>query len=615
MSTTPLRFPFAIRKETGIAVFLFAATLALFWPARGFDYVKLDDWAYVVENPMVAGGLRGEAIREAFATVHEQWWLPLLWISYMADVELFGPGPHGHHLVNVLLHAANAALLFWALFRMTGSRWRSAFVAALFAWHPLRVESVAWITERKDVLCGLFFMLALVAHAWLAERTRPLRAAAVFACMLLGAMAKSIVVVLPVLLLLLDYWPLGRGGEPWGRGAWSRWRPLLAEKTGLWFLAAVFVWLTLATHGAGGEGVRDNSWLNRLTLVAPNYAVYLGKFVWPAQLTVVNSPDVPTPWGVRGVALAGLLAVTVGAWRIRKRWPYWAVGWLWFLAALLPVVRGIRFDEQSAFSDRYTYLPSVGIGLLLAWGAGEVADRWRRLKIPVVVAAALALAACAVLTRAQLPWWRDSMALFQRAIRLAPESPVVQESLGKALVDAGQYDPGLALLERALSRRPRRALDHNYIGVVLQKRGDVQAALDRFDEAVRLDPRRPDFHNNRGNARLALGREDEAMAAYREALRLDPGHADANYNLGGRLAKAGRWEEARACYETSARAMPNRAWTWYRLGLVCEKLGRFGEARACVERALQIDPRLPEAGLVLMRLDLMKVRNANGASL
>lgn len=597
-------FP-AGRSAIVLAAVLFAVTLALFWPARNYDYVKLDDLAYVVEYPAVAGGLRGEAVRQAFATVHEQWWLPLLWISYMADVSLFGPGPYGHHLVNLLLHAANAALLFWALFRLTGARWRSALVAAFFAWHPLRVESVVWITERKDVLCGLFFMLALLAYARYAERPGRLRAAAVFAGMLLGAMAKSIIVVLPVLLLLLDYWPLGRGGEPWGRGAWVRWRPLLAEKSGLWFLGAVFVWLTLATHGAGGEGVRDNSWLNRLTLIAPNVAVYVEKIFWPARLTVVNSPDVPTPWSVRGLALAAVLAATAGAWRVRKRWPFLAVGWLWFLVALLPVVRGIRFDEQSAFSDRYTYLPSIGVGVLLAWGAGEIAGRWRRLKIPLVVAAALALGACAVRTRAQLPWWRDSLALFQRAWRLAPESPVVQESLGKALVDAGQTERGLALLEQALQRRPNRAPDHNYIGVALLKKGgDAQAALDRFDEAIRLDARQPDFHSNRGNALLALGREDEAVAAYEEALRLDPGHADANYNLGGRLAKAGRWEDARRCYDASVRAFPSRAWSWYRLGLVCEQLGRTAEARSCVERALEIDPQLPGAGLVLMRMRL-----------
>ena len=605
MSTTPLRFPFAIRKEIGIAVFLFAATLVLFWPARGFDYVKLDDWAYVVENPMVAGGLRGEAVREAFATVHEQWWLPLLWISYMADIELFGPGPHGHHFANILLHAANAALLFWALFRMTGSRWRSAFVAALFAWHPLRVESVAWITERKDVLSGLFFMLALLAYVRYAERKTRLRLAALFFLMLLGSMAKSILVVLPVLLLLLDFWPLGRGGAPWGRGAWMRWRPLLAEKLPLFILSAVFIYLTLVTHGVGGEGAGDASLANRLTLIAPNYAIYIGKIFWPARLTVINSPDVSTPWTVRLLAPLGLLAVTLAAWRFREKRPCLLVGWLWFLAALFPVVRGIRFDEQSAFSDRYTYLPGIGIGLMLAWGAGTAAARGKRMKAPVAIAGVLALAACAVRTQAQLPWWRDSLALFQRAMVWAPESPVVQESLGKALVDAGQFEPGTDFLEQALRRRAQNATDHDYLGVVLQKRGNAQGALAHHDEAIRQNPRVPDFHNNRGNALLALGRAEDAQAAYEEALRLEPKHAEANFNLGAVLFREGRMREALPRFEAAARAWPTRAPCWYKLGATLEKLGRYAEAKTCMERALEIDPKIPGAGMALMRINLM----------
>ena len=605
MSTTPLRFPFAIRKEIGIAVFLFAATLVLFWPARGFDYVKLDDWAYVVENPMVAGGLRGEAVREAFATVHEQWWLPLLWISYMADIELFGPGPHGHHFANILLHAANAALLFWALFRMTGSRWRSAFVAALFAWHPLRVESVAWITERKDVLSGLFFMLALLAYVRYAERKTRLRLAALFFLMLLGSMAKSILVVLPVLLLLLDFWPLGRGGAPWGRGAWMRWRPLLAEKLPLFILSAVFIYLTLVTHGVGGEGAGDASLANRLTLIAPNYAIYIGKIFWPARLTVINSPDVSTPWTVRLLAPLGLLAVTLAAWRFREKRPCLLVGWLWFLAALFPVVRGIRFDEQSAFSDRYTYLPGIGIGLMLGWGAGTAAARGKRMKAPVAIAGVLALAACAVRTQAQLPWWRDSLALFQRAMVWAPESPVVQESLGKALVDAGQFEPGTDFLEQALRRRAQNATDHDYLGVVLQKRGNAQGALAHHDEAIRQNPRVPDFHNNRGNALLALGRAEDAQAAYEEALRLEPKHAEANFNLGAVLFREGRMREALPRFEAAARAWPTRAPCWYKLGATLEKLGRYAEAKTCMERALEIDPKIPGAGMALMRINLM----------
>ena len=611
---TPLRFSFARRKEIGLAVLLFAATLALFWPARNFDYVKLDDYPYAAENPVVLGGLRGEAVRQAFTTVHEQWWLPLLWISYMADVSLFGPGPYGHHLVNLLLHAANAALLFWALFRMTGSRWRSAFVAALFAWHPTRVEAVAWIAARKDVLSGLFFMLALLAYVRHAERPSARRMGWVSAWMLLGLMSKAILIALPPILLLLDGWPLRRIKVREGAEAWKEWKPLLREKALPIALAAVFMGLNLWTHASGRAGTGHVSAAARLGLIPPNVMDYLGLAALPIRLSVLYPESDVVSWPL---SLAALAVLGLATWVALRQWdhrPYWTTGWLWFLVALLPVVRGVRLG-LAQYADRWLYLPLIGLGIAGAWTLAEwAAGRgWRRQA--VVAAGVLALAACAVRTHAQLPWWRNSLVLLARAVRFAPGAALVKANLGLALLEAGQIEPGADLIGQAVRLQPQHSEYRSQLGVALQRLGKAQAALDKQDEAIRLDPDKADFHNNRGNALLALGREDEAVAAYQEALRLDPGHADANYNLGGRLARAGRWEEARACYETSARAAPARAWTWYRLGLVCEKLGRFGEARSCVERALQTDPRLPDAGLVLMRLNLVKAGVANGTSL
>ena len=603
MSKTPFRFPLAIRKEIGIAVFLFAATLVLFGPARRFDYVNLDDYAYVAHHPLVQGGLRMEAARQAFATVHEQWWLPLLWISYMADVELFGPGPHGHHSMNVLLHAANAALLFWALFRMTGSRWRSAFVAALFAWHPTRVEAVAWIAARKDVLSGLFFMLALLAYVRHAERPSARRMGWVSAWMLLGLMSKAILIVLPPILLLLDGWPLCRAQALWGAAAWKEWKPLLREKALPMALAAVFMGLNLWTHASGREGTGHVSAATRLGLIAPNVMDYLGLAALPIRLNVVYPESDVVSWPLSLASLAVLGLATWVALRQRERRPYWTTGWLWFLAALFPVVRGVRLG-LAQYADRWLYLPLIGLGIAVAWTLAEWAAGRGGRRRAVVAAGILALAACVVRTHAQLPWWRNSLVLFQRAAHLAPGSAQVHHSLAMSLVDAGQVEAGAALLEQVALRHPENAECRSYLGEVLQKLGNAQGALAAQDEAVRLKPDFAPYRNNRGNALLALGRTDEAKAAYEEALRLDPGNAEANYNLGAVLFREGRMREALPHFETSARAWPTHAPCWVKLGATLEKLGRCAEAKSCMERALELDPKIPGARMALMRLDL-----------
>ena len=610
MSKEPIGFPFASHLEIGIAIFLFATTLALFWPARGFDYVKLDDYPYVAENRMVLGGLRGDAVRQAFTTVHEQWWLPLLWVSYMADVEIFGPGPHGHHSTNILLHAANAALLFWALFRLTGSRWRSALVAALFAWHPTRVEAVAWIAARKDVLSGLFFMLALLAYVRHAERPSARRMGWVSVWMLLGLMSKAILIVLPPILLLLDGWPLRRAKALGGAEAWKEWKPLLREKALPIALAAAFMGLNLWTHASGRAGTGQVSAAARFGLVAPNYLDYLGLAAAPIRLSLLYPENDVVSWPLSIGALVALGAATWAALRYWRKRPYWAVGWLWFLVALLPVIRGVRLG-LAQYADRFCYLPLIGLGIAGGWTVAEWADRPRRRRWAVAICG-LALAACAARTHAQIPRWRNSLVLLTRAAHFAPRSALIQANLGLSMLEAGQIEQGADLIGRAVRWQPQNAEYRSNLGVALQRLGNAQAALAAQDEAIRLKPDQADFHNNRGNALLALGRAEEARAAYEEALRLDPGHADANFNLGGVLFRAGRLEEARRCYESSVRAVPTRAWSWYRLGIVCEKLGCHDEAKSCVERAREIDPGIPGSGMVLMRLGMTSGATGGG---
>ena len=604
MKGTPVFSRFVFRAEHGLAVFIFGTTLALFWPAQGFDYIGLDDNFYVPDNPMVAGGMRWEGVKQAFATVHEQWWLPLLWISYMADIEVFGPGPHGHHLANVLLHAANAALLFWALFRLTGSRWRSFFVAALFAWHPTRVEAVAWIAARKDVLSGLFFMLALWAYARHAQRPSARKMALVFALMLAGLMSKAILIVLPPILVLLDFWPLRRVGRPWGAMAWRQWKPVLAEKAPLIALAALFMGVNLCTHTtARGEGAGEPLWA-RLGALALNVADYLRLCVFPIHLSAYYPEAETVSWISALAALLFVAAATVWVAGQGRRRPYWLVGWFWFLFALLPILRGLRLG-LAQYADRWTYLPLIGLALALSWTAAEWAERsWGRAR--VAAACGLVLAACLVRTHAQIPWWKNSLLLFGRVVHLSPEAHFARNSLALALVEAGRIEEGVAQFATAIRQRPAHGDYYSNMGAAVLKLGRAEEALALQDEALRLESNKAFIHNNRGRALAALGRKAEARAAYEAALQLEPEHPEANYNLAVQLYEGGSAAEALPHFQTAVRGRPGTAPMWFNLGMALAQLGQYAEAESCVGKALGLDPELAGATEALARLRLLR---------
>lgn len=407
--------------------------------ALACGFVRFDDHGYVYENPMVLGGLTKAGMHWAFTTIHERWWLPLLWISYMADAEMYGLDPWGYHLTNLLLHTANVLLLGWVLFRLTGARWRSLAVATLWAVHPLRVESVVWITERKDVLSGLFFFLALLAYVRHVERPSGGRLGLVFAALLLGLLSKASVIVLPALLLLLDYWPLRRAGLPWAPGEGKAWGRLVAEKASLFLLAGIFLVINLHTHRGGhGAGV-DYSVVHRLALMPGDVWTYLRLMVWPAGLCIYYPEnDAVRLWTALG-ALAGLVAVTgVLVWQGRRR-PHLLTGWLWFGIALLPIVRGIRLGN-AAYADRFTYLPSIGLLMALVWGAAEfaqAAERRGARRALGVLAVALVLA-LAVRARQQTAVWRNSQTLFRHAVAVTKDNAVMHYNLANVLVLEGQ---------------------------------------------------------------------------------------------------------------------------------------------------------------------------------
>ena len=479
-----------------LAAILAAVALAVFWPATGYDFLNFDDDRYVLDNPHVNRGLARDGIRWAFTAVYEDWWLPLLWLSYMADTEIWGTGAFGYHLTNVALHALNAALLFWALFRLTGSRWRSACAAALFALHPLRAESVAWIAERKDVLSGFFCLLGLLAYRRYAAAPARGRFWPVVLLMLLGLMSKGILIVFPFALLLLDAWPLRRAPVPADRAALRPWRPLLAEKIPLFLLTGAFVLVNLRTHSAASPVFNPLPLADRLGLVFPNVWAYLRQVFWPARLAILHPEHDVVHWPAAAAALLGLAALTGLAWHQRGKRPYLLWGWLWFLLFLAPVLRGVRYSLAS-IADRYTYLPAIGLGVAVVWAAADLAPRGRARPYLLAALAAALLAACAARTRATLPFFRDTLAAFGNVLRHYPDYAFANNNYGEYLMGRGQTAAALGHFEKAVAGQPRVTSFAANLGLAL-------VLLDRPDDALRRLEAAPPASGPGGGSHLAF---------------------------------------------------------------------------------------------------------------
>lgn len=513
-----------------IAAALALLTLALYVPVLRHDFVVYDDPVYVVDNPHVRAGFTVDGVRWAFVSMAASNWHPLTWLSHMADCQLFGTHAAGHHATSVAIHTVTALLLFALLSRTTGALWHSGFVAALFAWHPLHVESVAWVSERKDVLSGLFFMLTMLAYVRYAERPSVRRYAVVAGLFALGLMAKAMLVTLPLILLLLDVWPLRRTG---GR--------LVTEKLPLFSLSAAVAGVTYVAQSAGGAvlGLARVPLESRLANAPVSLATYLGKAFWPSRLAVFYPYEVAIEaWRV-GVAAVVLAAVSVAVWRARRRCPPVLVGWLWFLGMLAPVIGLVQAGEQR-MADRYTYLPLIGVFIMVAWCSSTLPAS-RRLRAALVAMAALALAGCLALTRAQLGHWRDSVALFSHALEVTPRNPLAHVNLGSALL----------------------------------ARGDVAGAARSYVEAAR---QRPDWFPARFNAGMALarlGRDDEAMLHLDAARRLEPASAETHFQLGVVLERRGQLKEAQGQYREALEHAPGHPMARTRL----DALNASGPAR------------------------------------
>jgi protein O-mannosyl-transferase len=555
-----------------IALLLVLGTLAVYYPAMHHGFTLYDDTDYVTQNPTVENGLTWAGLKWAFTTIHASNWHPLTWLSHMADCQFFGLDAGMHHFVNVLFHTANAVLLFLLLLRLTGSLWPSAFVAALFAWHPMHVESVAWVSERKDVLSTFFGLLSLLFYVRYtkvksgkrkaesrnqeAKRNRffpfsilhPPSSPAYYlslGCFALALMAKAMVVTLPFILLLLDYWPLARtsksGARNWG---------LVLEKIPFFaFTVASCVITYWAQHTGGAVASLQMVSLHyRLFNIPLAYTGYLLKLFCPSHLAIIYPMLEMTSSLPAAAATVVLILITAAVWFARKCAPYGLMGWLWFVGTLVPVI-GLVQVGGAAMADRYSYFPSIGIFLAVTLGVLDAAERFRVPKAVLATFAVLILGACLALTHRQVGYWRDDVALFSHAVAVTKDNDSAYLNLGYACEKIGRKDLAMNDYREAMKIDPERIEAHNNLANLLDDTGHTNEALAEYQEALNLNPKYVAAHNNLGTMYLEMGRYEDAMKQYQEAAQLDSNDWHAPYLMGKALLKQGRDEEAIPCFK------------------------------------------------------------------
>ncbi|MBI5665050.1 MAG: tetratricopeptide repeat protein [Nitrospirae bacterium] len=597
-------------------LFLAAAIFAVYSQTAGHQFVSYDDGVYITENPHVKAGLTMEGIYWAFTAQHESNWHPITWLSHMLDVSMFGLHPGALHLINTAYHAADTLLLFLLLLRMTGAHWPSALVAALFALHPMHVESVAWAAERKDVLSAFFWVLTLMLYERYVKRPGRMRYLLTICSFALGLLSKPMLVTLPLIMLLMDYWPLGRVQQGTalqqasGMSVFKSFpRRLIIEKVPFFALSAIISIVTIFTQHKGGAmaSVKGLPFSFRAINALWSYVVYIGKMIWPMHLAVIY-PLPSTLTIVQGLFSGLLLAgTTTVVLRYAKRHPYFLAGWLWYLITLVPVIGLVQVGRQS-MSDRYTYIPSIGLFIMIAWGLQIVAgdNRFRRAAVTAIAGITLlALSACAWL---QIGYWKDSITLFSHAVKTVAGNYVAHESLGYALAQGGSLDEAAYHYSEALRISPDYERALTGIGNVLVKQGKIKEGIYYTNKALLLNPDSAEAHFNMGFALMKQGHDEEAARHYSEGLRSDPENAEIHFILGVTLATQGRLDEAIRHFSEALRISPGFAEGHYSMGVALLRQGKFSDSIRHFSEALRLRPDFAEAGQSLR--EAMQLRDA-----
>ena len=599
------------RPQVILSVVLAAAMFGVFGQMLNHDFVNYDDLDYITNNPMVQEGWSVEGLKWALTSHTHGHWHPLTWLSHMTDCQVFGLNPGLHHLSSLLLHMVNTLLLFWVLSRMTGAPYRSAFVAALFGLHPLHVEPVAWVAARKDLLSGFFWMLALATYRYYVKRPKWFKYLLVLLTFALGLMAKAMIVTLPLILLLLDYWPLGRfklepvpgGGDPSpekflnSRGQTRRVFGLVLEKALFFVILGGSVFMTVSFM------MYERLPMFSLAKVWPKkeyvaeafvfYTTYLVKMIWPFGLaTPYPYSPVPPAWQVAGAA-GFLLTVSFLAVRWFRAKPYLFLGWFWYLIALLPVIGLVKMGPHS-IADRYTYISLIGIFIIMAWGVPDIMPMWTHRNRIMGGMAVAVLVACGVVSWVQTSYWKNSITLLGHAVQVTENNWMAHTNLGVALKDAGRPDDAIPHYEASLRVKPEDYKARMNLGFAMMRRGDLDAAIHQFSESLRYYHQDPLAHFTLGILLKNQGKCSEAVLHFSESLRIKPGNAEAHENWGICLAKMGDLPEALRQFSQALDIDPERIPARMNLGITLIRQGQVSDAINQFETALKIRPDDPK---------------------
>ncbi|MBT3921997.1 MAG: tetratricopeptide repeat protein [Nitrospina sp.] len=546
--------------KIAICILLVAATLAVYWPTQDHEFINYDDKEYITENWNVKSKLSQKSIAWAFTTSHAANWHPVTWLSHIVDYQFYRSNPKGHHLTNLFFHIANALLLFLILFRITGASWQSGFVATLFALHPFNVESVAWVAERKSVLSTFFWFLTMWAYIHYAKKPGIKRYGLVALFFALGLMSKPMLVTLPLVLLMMDYWPLRRlkfendeghneVTEKYSDKKMDFWH-LVWEKIPLFLLTTVSSIVTVVVQKSGGavQNMEAYSLSARITNAMVSYIVYLKKAVWPKELALFY-PHPGNSLAIWKGILCGMVLVGISAIAIKfiRKAPYFAFGWFWYLGTLAPVIGFVQVGGQ-AMADRYAYVPLIGIFIMVAWGVPELLAKWRNRDKVLVVLAGIYIPVLMILTWNQVSHWKNSISVFRHAIKVTdkehPNFALVHANLGSALSAERKTAEAIFHFKKALHLEPNFTLAHNNLGNALFDAGKTDDAISHYKLAIKLKPDYAAAHNNLGIALSNSGKTDEAISHYKKAIKFKPEFAQPHYNLGLDLLTTGKAQEA-----------------------------------------------------------------------
>ncbi|GFO70466.1 O-GlcNAc transferase [Geomonas limicola] len=596
-------FPRALGKDTSrlklvlAPLLLVCLTAAVYAQVAQHRFVSFDDTLYLTANPNLSRGLSAEGIRWAFTSLYGSNWHPVTWLSHLVDVQLFGMAPAGHHLVNVALHIVAVLLLMYFLHRATGAFWRSWLVAALFALHPLHVESVAWAAERKDVLSGLFFFLTLILYRRYAERPGQPGYLLTLTVYLLGLMVKPMLVTLPLLLVLADYWPLKRldlSGTP--RISWTQLKPLVLEKVPFLAAAIASVLVTVVAQQRGGSvmDLQRIPLLLRLENSALSYVRYLLKTAWPSDLAVFYPFADQLPWWQVLGALCFIILTSYLVLRFGRRHPYLPVGWFWYLITLVPVIGLVQVGGQ-AMADRYSYLPLVGIFLAVSWGLAELTGQYEPARHWFPAAAALGILLLATVSWHQVGYWKDSITLYRHTIEVTRDNSIILDNLGVELLEQGDLAGAIESHLASLRINPQFATAHYNLGFALDTKGDLDGAMQEYRTVLRLNPNHFEALNNLGYDLQQRGDLAGAIASFERASQLRPELPMPRISLGTALVNAGELPRAISVFREVLLMAPDNLKARSNLGVALARQGNLEAASREFETVLQMNPQDPVA--------------------